>query len=117
VYDAVDDGCHDTRVKFVDIADADGAYVERRNALSAHPSTERHSGNSMIFSAEVYKHCEGFSDRHVLLDMCAGESVFKNRNLFYFIEPSPAPMIISGVNPKESPLVITECGETDFGFA
>jgi hypothetical protein len=26
-------------------------------------------------------------------------------------------MIISGVNPKGSPLVITECGETDFGFA
>jgi hypothetical protein len=57
---------------------ADAAYVERWNALSAHPSTESHSGNSMIFSAEVYKHCEGFSDRHVLLDTCAGESVFKN---------------------------------------
>jgi hypothetical protein len=117
VYDAVSDDCHDIRMKFVDDADADGAYVERRNALSAHPSTERHSGNSMIFSAEVYKHCEGFSDRHVLLDTCAGESVFKDRNLFYFIEPSPAPMIIGGVNPKGSPLVITECGETDFGFA
>jgi hypothetical protein len=65
-------------IKFVDNADADGAYVERWNALSAHPSTESHSGNSMIFSAEVYKHCEGFSDRHVLLDTCAGESVVKN---------------------------------------
>jgi hypothetical protein len=87
VYDAVGDDCHDTRVKFVDNTD-----VERWNALSAHPSTEHHSGNSMIFSAEVYKHCEGFSDRHVLLDTCAGESVFKDRNLFYFIEPSPAPI-------------------------
>jgi hypothetical protein len=117
VYDAVGDDCHDTRVKIVGNADANGAYAERWNALSAHPSTEHHSGNCMIFSAEVYKHCEGFSDRHVLLDTCAGESVFKDRNLFYFIEPSPAPMIISGVNPKGSPLVITECGETDFGYA
>jgi hypothetical protein len=91
VYDAVDDGCHDTRVKFIDNADADGAYVERRNALSAHPSSERHSGNSVIFSAEVYKHCEGFSDRHVLLDMCAGESVFKNRNLFILSNRHPHP--------------------------
>jgi hypothetical protein len=57
------------------------------------------------------------SDRHVLLDTCAGESVYKDRNLFYFIEPSPAPMIISGVNPKGSALVVMECGETDFGYA
>jgi hypothetical protein len=35
--------CPDTRVKFVDNADADGAYVERGHALSAHPSTEYHS--------------------------------------------------------------------------
>ena len=54
--DTADGNCHDTRVKFVYDADADGAYVERGNALSAHPSTEYHSGNSMIFSAEVYKH-------------------------------------------------------------
>jgi hypothetical protein len=78
VYDTVDDDCHDRR--------------ERGNALSAHPSTEHHSGNSMIFSAEVYKHCEGFSIRHVLLDTCGGEPVFKYRNLFYFIEPSRTPM-------------------------
>jgi hypothetical protein len=112
VYDAVD--CH---VKFVDNADIDSVGVERGNALPAHPSTERHSGNSMIFSAEVYKHCEGFSERHVLLDTCAGESLFKNRNLLYSIEPSPQPMIISDVNPKGSPLIITECSKTDLGSA
>jgi hypothetical protein len=63
-------------VKFVDDADVDSASVERGHVLPAHPSTGRHSGNSMIFSAEVYKLCEGFSDRHVLLDTCAAESVF-----------------------------------------
>ena len=83
--DTADGNCHDTRVKFVYDADADGAYVERGNALSAHPSTEYRSGNSMIFSAEVYKHCEGFSDRQVLLDTCAGESVFFLRIEICFI--------------------------------
>jgi hypothetical protein len=117
MYNTVDVDYHDRRVKFVDNADVGCAGVERGNVLPACPSTDCHRGNSVIFSAEVYKHCEGFSDRHVLLDTCAGESVFKDRNLFYFIEPSPAPMIISGVNPKGSPLVITECGETDFGYA
>jgi hypothetical protein len=91
--------------------------VERGTVIPVHPSTEDHRGNSVIFSAEVYNHCEGFSDRHVLLGMCARESVFKCRNLFYFVEPSAAPMIISGVNPEGNPLVINECGETDFGSA
>jgi hypothetical protein len=89
--------------------------VERGTVAPVHPNTEDHRVDSVIFSAEVYNHCEGFSDRHVLLDTCAGESVFKCRDL-YFVELSATPMIISGVNPKGNPLVINECGETDFGF-
>jgi hypothetical protein len=61
-------------------------------------------------SAEVYKYGAGFSDRLVLLDTCVGGSLFQDRNLFYFIESSHAPMIVIGVNPKGRPLVITECG-------
>ena len=54
--------------------------------------------------------------------MCCWTRVLKSqclsvRTYFIFIEPSAAPMIISGVNPEGNPLVITECGETDFGFA
>jgi hypothetical protein len=92
------------------------AGMERGSVVPAHPSTEYNRGNSVIFSAEVYDHCEGFRNRYVLLDTYAGESVFKSKNMFYFTEPSPTPMIISGVNPKGKPLIITECGETDFGF-
>jgi hypothetical protein len=81
-----------------------------------HLNTELRGGNPVIFSANVYTHSDGFIDRHILLDTCAGESVFKNRNLFHTIEPSIIPMEISGVNPKRSPLIITECRETDFGI-
>jgi hypothetical protein len=79
-------------------------------------NTELRGGNPVIFSSNVYTHSDGFGDRHTLLDTCAGESVFKNRNLFHTIEPSVIPMEISGVNPKGSPLIITECGDTDFGI-
>jgi hypothetical protein len=41
VSDTFDVDCHDTRVKFVYDADADSAYVERGNALSAHPCDGR----------------------------------------------------------------------------
>ena len=53
----------------------------------------------MIFSANVYTHCSTFTDRKVLLDTCAAESVFCSRDLFYSIMPSATPMIINGVNP------------------
>jgi hypothetical protein len=41
-----------------------------------------------------------------MITTCAGESVLKSKNMFYFTEPSPTPMIISGVNPKGKPLII-----------
>ena len=69
----------------------------------------------MIFSANVYTHSSTFTDRQVLLDTCAAESVFCSGDLFYSIMPSATPMIINGVNPQGEPLIITECGETDFG--
>ena len=78
-------------------------------------STTSHGGDPVVFSTNVYTHSEGFSDRQVLLDTCAGESVFRNRKLFYSIMPSTTPVIINGVNPHGEPLVITESGETDFG--
>ena len=56
-------------------------------------------GDPVIFSANVYTHCSTFTDRKVLLDTCAAESVFCSRDLFYSIMPSATPMIINGVNP------------------
>ena len=45
-------------------------------------------------------HSELFSDRQVLLDTCAAETVSRNRKLFYRISPATTPMIINGVNPE-----------------
>ena len=67
----------------------------------------------MIFSANVYTHSTTFTERQVLLDTCAAESVFYSRDLFYSIMPSVTPMIIYGVNSQGGSLIITECGETD----
>lgn len=86
--------------------------VDRESQIS----TINHRHNKVVFSTSVYSHSEGYGDRHVLLDTCAGESVFKNKNLFYEIIPSSRPMIVSGVNPQASPLIITEYGNTDFGM-
>ena len=80
------------------------------------PLNSKNCGDDpVIFSANVYSHCSTFTDRQVLLDTCAAESVFCSRDLFYSIMPSATPMITNGVNPQGEPLIITECGETDFG--
>ena len=55
------------------------------------------------------------NSRHILLDTCAGESVFSNRDLFYDIRESDNQILISGVNLDSEPLVITQEGTTDFG--
>jgi hypothetical protein len=79
--------CKNCRVTFNDTVTDVDVGMERGRVVPVHPSTECDSGNSVIFSAEVYDHCEGFSERYVLLDTCAGETVFKSKNLFYFTEP------------------------------
>ena len=63
---------------------------------------------SIVFTNE-------FHDHQLLLDTCAGESVFRTKTLFYDIVPAPTPMVVSGVNSKGEPMVIRECGNTDFG--
>ena len=72
-----------------------GVDAVRGTVVPVHSSTEDHRVDSVIFSAEVYNRCEGFSDRHLFLDTCAEESVFRCKNLIYFIEPSAALMTIS----------------------
>jgi hypothetical protein len=96
--------CNNGRVTFNDTVTDVDVGMEIGRVVPVHPNTECNRGNSVIFSAEVYDHCEGY----VLLDTCAGESVFKSKNMFYFTEPSPTPMIISGVNPKASMHFITD---------
>jgi hypothetical protein len=73
--------------------------------------------NSITFDIEMYaQKIKNFTDRHILLDTCAGESVFKNKKLIFEIARAPKTMIISGVNPKGKPLIATHWGSTDFGM-
>ena len=53
--------------------------------------------------------------RHILLDTCAGESVFNDSSLLYNVQHAPTPMIVSGVNPKGKPLIIKKRGVSAFG--
>ena len=52
--------------------------------------------------------------RHILLDTCAGESVFNDSSLLHSVEHAPTPMIVSGVNPKGNLLIIKKRGVSAF---
>ena len=67
-----------------------------------------------IFRVGIKSHSNMFGSDHILLDTCAGESVFNNKHLFYSIYNSDKPLSVSGVNAKGKPLVITQYVDTDF---
>ena len=71
--------------------------------------------DSNIFSMDITDNSEVFGDDLLLLDTCAGESVFRSDTLFYDIVPAHTPLVINGVNTRGEPLTIRECGRTDFG--
>ena len=71
--------------------------------------------DSNIFSIDITDNPEVFGDDLLLLDTCAGESVFRTDTLFYDIVPAHTPMVVNGVNTRGEPLTITKCGRTDFG--
>ena len=71
--------------------------------------------DSVVFSIDCMNDNNVFHDHQLLLDTCAGESVFRTKTLFYDIVPAHTPMVVNGVNSKGEPMVIRECGKTDFG--
>ena len=71
--------------------------------------------DSNIFSIDITNDYDVFADNQLLLDTCAGESEFRTAALFYDIVPAVTPMVVNGVNSRGEPMVITECGTTDFG--
>ena len=66
-------------------------------------------------SANIVKHGGAFGDRTILLDTCAGESIFLNKNLFTNIVYTDRPVEFEGVNIDGEPLYITMIGHTQFG--
>ena len=73
--------------------------------------------DAVVFSIDITSDDNLFNDNQLLLDTCAGESVFKTDTPFYDIVSAytHTPMIISGANSKGEPMVVTQCGSTDFG--
>ena len=72
--------------------------------------------DSNVFSIDITDNPDAFGDDQLLLDTCAGESVFRTSTLFYDIVHAPTPMVVNGVNSRGEPMVITERGTTDFGL-
>ena len=64
--------------------------------------------DSNIFSLDITDNPHAFSDDQLLLDTSAGESVFRTSTLFYDLVHAPTPMVVSGVNSRGEPMVITE---------
>ena len=71
--------------------------------------------DSAVFSLDITNNSDVFADNQLLLDTCAGESVFRTATLFYDIVPADTPMVVNGVNSRGEPMVIRERGTTDFG--
>lgn len=92
---------------------SDNIQINKIDYKEIRPKTA--STDSVVFSIDFTDVNNVFHDNQLLLDTCAGESVFRTKSLFYEIAKSLIPTLVSGVNSKGKPLVITECGNTDFG--
>jgi hypothetical protein len=115
----IDGACEVTQVCKVSFAEPECNLAPESvvNNGAVHIDVEENRGNAITFSTEIYAQpTNQFSNRHILLDTCAGESVYKDRKLFYKLVPAPKTMIINGVNPKGKPLIATHWGSTDFGM-
>ena len=89
-------------------------YVQIKHIDDKDSKTDIIAVDSNIFSIDITDNPDVFGDDLLLLDTCAGESVFRTDTLFYDIVPAHTPMVVNGVNSRGEPLTITECGRTDF---
>ena len=90
-------------------------YVQIKFIDDEAPVSETPAVDSNIFSIDITNDSDVFADNQLLLDTCAGESVIRTAALFYDIVPAVTPMVVNGVNSRGEPLVIRDCGTTDFG--
>ena len=89
--------------------------LEERESESILNSIRVHS-EEIEFDVNIAQSTHKFSCSQILLDTCAGESVFRDSELFHSIVPSTNSLIVNGVNKDSHPLIISESGETDFGM-
>ena len=91
------------------------ATVQIKFVADEAPVSETPAVGSNIFSIDITNDFDVFADNQLLLDTSANESVFRTATLFYDTVPADTPMVANGVNSRGEPLVIRDCGTTDFG--
>ena len=91
-------------------------YVQIKFRDDEAPVSDTLAVDSNIFSIDITNDSDVFADNQLLLDTCAGESVFRTAALFYDIVPADTPMVVNGVKSRREPMMIKERGTTDFGL-
>ena len=71
--------------------------------------------DKIVLHSDVYEDNNSYGEMSICLDSCAGESIFKSKNLFRNFRQSDVPVIVRGVNSDSNPMIVTEEGETEFG--
>ena len=97
-----------------DMYDICDTSLDERESESVLDSIRAHS-EQIEFDVNIAQSVDKFSRSQILLDTCAGESVFRGSELFYSIVPSTNSLIVNGVNKDSHPLIISESGQPDFG--
>ena len=71
--------------------------------------------DKIVLHSDIYEDSNSYGEMSICLDSCAGESIFKSKNLFWNFRQSDVPVIVRGVNSDSNPMIVTEEGETKFG--
>ena len=96
-----------------DMYDICDTSLDERESESVLDSIRAHS-EQIEFDVNIAQSVDKFSRSQILLGTCAGESVFRDSELFYSIVPSTNSLIVNEVNIGRHPLILSESGETDF---
>ena len=62
----------------------------------------------------VINNVERFDKNWVLLDTCAEISIFRDKELFQYIEEAE-PLVVEGVSAEDPGIIVTQQGPTEFG--
>ena len=71
--------------------------------------------DKIVLHSDIYEDSNSYGEMLICLDSCAGESIFKLKNLLRNFRQSDVPVIVRGVNSDSNPMIVTEEGVTEFG--
>ena len=54
--------------------------------------------DKIVLHSDIYEDSNSYEEMSICLDSCAGESIFKSKNLFWNFRQSDVPVIVRGVN-------------------